>query len=130
MATPLWCGLYFIHKLVIQLIQDYDIICMESLNVRGMIRNHYWAKTIADAFWGEFFRQLQYKADWQHKQIVGTSFISSQLCGRCGHRNPHVKDLAVRIWVCPACGVHHNRDVNAAINILMEGLRLLGILAT
>ena len=110
-----------------QLIREYDVICVESLNVGGMMRNHHLAKAIADCSWGEFARQLKYKAEWQHKAVVeiGTFFPSSQLCSGCGHKNPEVRDLSVRQWTCPVCGIIHDRDVNAATNILNEGLRLL-----
>ena len=92
----------------------------DSGDILGVVRELYCAD-----------QDIERKRFWQHKQIVevGTFFPSSQLCSCCGHKNPDVKDLAVRVWVCPACGARHDRDVNAAINILMEGLRLLGMLA-
>lgn len=117
----------YLHKLTTQLVRDYDVICVESLNVAGMLQNHKLAKAIADASWGEFSRQLQYKCAWQHKCLVeiGAFHPSSQLCSGCGYRNPKTRDLSLREWVCPQCGAHHDRDVNAARNILTEGLRIL-----
>jgi putative transposase len=92
-----------------------------------MVRNHKLAKSLSDAAWREFVRQLQYKADWYGKcvQRVDRFFPSSQMCITCGFQWPGTKDLGVRAWTCQACGTHHDRDINAAQNILAEGLRLL-----
>lgn len=116
-----------LHKLTTALVQDYDVICVENLNVKGMVKNHRLAKFIADASWGELNRQLRYKCEWHHKAlaVVDMFYPSSQLCGTCGHRNAGTKDLSVRVWQCPGCGTIHDRDINAANNILKEGLRLL-----
>ena len=84
------------------------------------------AGSISDAAWGEFMRQLKYEAEWYSRQIVVVDryYPSSQICSNCGVQNPAVKDLSVRRWVCPECGAEHDRDVNAARNILCEGIRI------
>ena len=116
----------FLHKLTTRLIAENQVICVETLKVAGMMRNRRLAKSISDAAWGEFVRQLQYKAKWYGRTVVRIDQWepSSKMCSCCGHRLKEL-DLKVRAWTCPSCATAHDRDVNAAKNIRVAGLAIL-----
>lgn len=114
----------FLQKLTTRLINENQVIAVEHLQVKNMLRNHKLAKAISDVSWSEFFRLLEYKAAWRGAKVlkVDTFYPSSQTCHQCGYQNPMVKNLAIREWDCPKCGAHHDRDFNAAKNILTQAL--------
>jgi putative transposase len=121
----------YLHKLSRKLVDDNQVIVVESLNTKGMVRNHKLALAISDVGWGMFVNFLQYKLDREGKVLVEIDrwFPSSKLCSNC-HYQVDEMPLDVRTWTCPSCGTHHDRDGNAAINIRAEGIRMLSVLGT
>ena len=116
----------FLHKASTTLVKENQIIAVEDLNVKGMIRNHKLAKSINDVSWSEFYGLLEYKTFEYGSAFIRVPrfYASSQTCCVCGYKNILVKDLGIRKWTCPVCGSHHDRDHNAAINILNEALKI------
>ena len=118
---------YYLHQVSNSLINENQVICMEDLNVKGLMKNHKLAESIAEMNFGEFRRMLEYKAKWYNRTLVFVDrfYPSSKTCSCCGHK---YKDLTlnVREWTCPTCGTTHDRDINAAINILHEGMKMIG----
>lgn len=119
----------FLHKVSSKLVSDNQVIGIEDLHVKGMLRNHKLAKAISDVSWGEFVRMLEYKAFEHGTAVIRVPrfYASSQTCSCCGYKNPEVKDLSVRSWRCPECGAVHDRDHNAAVNILNKALEIAAV---
>ena len=115
----------YLHKVSTWIAENYSTVCVETLNVKGMMKNHHLAQAISDCGWGMFVNMLEYKCDNLVK--IDKWFASSQTCSECGYVNTATKNLAIREWTCPNCGTKHNRDLNAARNIEREGLSLCGL---
>jgi len=122
------CRMDRLHKLSRQIVNENQVICVESLKVKNMLRNPRLAKAISDAGWGEFLRQVEYKASWAGRQVsaIDQWYPSSKLCADCGHVMPEMP-LHIRTWTCPECGAEHDRDENAAVNIKAAGLAVLAL---
>jgi putative transposase len=113
----------FLHKLSKAIIDENQVIVVEDLNVKGMLKNEYLSKSISDSGFGKFLNYLEYKADWYGRTliVVDRFYPSSKLCNVCGYKHKQLK-LSDRYWSCPECGTYHDRDVNASINLYKVGL--------
>ena len=114
------------HKKSYNLAENYDAVCIETLNMRAMSRQLRFGKSVSDNSFGKLREMLNYKLYYRGKKLIEIDkwYASSQLCSVCGYRNKAVKDISIRQWECPLCGVKHDRDINAAINLREEGKRV------
>ena len=117
---------HMIFKLANKILKESDIVAVETLDVKSMYQVHGIAKHLNKVPIGDFLSVLKYKADWLGKKVININkyFPSSQCCNRCDYKNEEVKDLSVRKWICPKCGFEHDRDINASVNIMFEGLKI------
>ena len=117
---------HMIYKLANRILKESDIVAVETLDVKSMYQVHSIAKHLKNLPIGDFLRVLKYKSDWLGKKVININkyYPSSQVCNRCEYKNERVKDLSVRKWICPRCGFEHDRDVNASVNIMFEGLKI------
>ena len=115
-----------LQKVTTDLVKNYDVIVIEDLKTKNLRKNHHLAKSISNASWYQFRRMLEYKCEWYGKQlIIVKPNYTSQICSNCGFHSGK-KPLDIREWTCPQCGIHHDRDINAAVNILNNGLKAVG----
>ena len=116
---------YFLHTITNKIIKENDIIAVENLDIKSMEQNHTIAKCLNQNPMYEIKRVLEYKSIWNNKRLIEINryYPSSQICSVCGYQNKKVKDLSIRSWECPECGTNHDRDINAAVNIMFEGLK-------
>ncbi|QWS05259.1 RNA-guided endonuclease TnpB family protein [Limosilactobacillus reuteri] len=116
----------YLHKITTELVKKYDVIVIEDLKAKNLQKNHHLAKSIANASWYQFRTMLEYKCQWYGKRlIIVKPNYTSQICSNCGYASGK-KPLEIREWTCPKCGAHHDRDINAAVNILHKGLKAAG----
>lgn len=116
---------YFLHSISNKIVNENDIIVTEKLQINKMVQNKIFSKKIYDASWYELIRQLEYKSKWKNKQLyrIETYYPSSQICSRCGYQNKETKELRIRKWECIKCTNINERDINASINIMFEGIK-------